>query len=121
VEELHKSGVPAIYGNAANRMLLDSLNLQQARVLVIAVPDPIEARLIADYARDASPALDIVVRTNSAGERQFLQARGVNEAVVGEIELALEMTRHTLHRFGVGTLEVQAILQGLRERSIGAG
>ncbi len=26
------------------------------------------------------------------------------------------MTRHTLHRFGLGTLETQAILQGLRER-----
>jgi CPA2 family monovalent cation:H+ antiporter-2 len=39
---------------------------------------------------------------------------GVNEAVVGEMELALEMTRFTMRRFGVGSTEIQALLQGLR-------
>ena len=39
---------------------------------------------------------------------------GVTEAVVGELELALEMTRFTMRRFGIGSTEIQAILQGLR-------
>jgi hypothetical protein len=37
--------------------------------------------------------------------------------VLGELELALEMTRHTLHRFGVGRLETVATINGLRERA----
>jgi hypothetical protein len=42
---------------------------------------------------------------------------GVSEAVVGELELALEMTRHILHRFGVDGREIQATLQTLRLRT----
>ena len=118
VEDLRRVGMPVVYGNAANRVLLDNLNLRQARVLVVAIPDPIETRLVVDYARETNPGLDIVVRTPTVVERQFLQARGVNEAVVGEVELALEMTRHTLHRFGLSVLEVQTILQGLRARYV---
>ena len=74
------------------------------------------ARRTVDYARGVAPRIDIVVRTHSISEREALVGMGTNEAVIGEMELALEMTRHTLHRFGVGTLETQAVIQGLRDR-----
>jgi hypothetical protein len=48
----------------------------------------------------------------------FLRQRGVGEAVMGELELALEMSRHALRRFGVSAMETLAIVQGLRERAI---
>lgn len=116
VRQLRAQGVPAFLGNAANPVILERVNLKRARVLVVAIPDPVAVRQIVDYARSVNPNLDIVVRTHSETERAFLQRRGVNEAVMGEQELALEMTRHTLHRFGVSGLEVQAIIRGLRER-----
>jgi hypothetical protein len=34
--------------------------------------------------------------------------------VVGELELAFEMTRFTLRRFGVSALETQAVVQRMR-------
>ena len=46
-----------------------------------------------------------------------LRKRGANQAVLGELELALEMTRHTLHRFGVSGMESIATVNGLRERA----
>jgi hypothetical protein len=45
-----------------------------------------------------------------------LRRRGVNEAVSAELELALEMARHTLRRFGVSAAETVVILQGFRSR-----
>jgi len=114
VEELRTRGITAYYGDASNPMLLKHLNLDRARVLVIAVPDPISTRLIVEEARLLNPRLAIVVRTHSETERERLAAMGVNEAVVGEMELALEMTRFTMRRFGVGSTEIQALLQGLR-------
>jgi CPA2 family monovalent cation:H+ antiporter-2 len=60
--------------------------------------------------------LDIVVRTHTAEEMAFMQSRDVGHAVMGEMELALEMTRYTLRRFGVSALEIQAVLNGLRQR-----
>jgi CPA2 family monovalent cation:H+ antiporter-2 len=69
-----------------------------------------------DYARVTNPRLDIVVRTHSPSEASHMRQRGVAEAVVGEHELALEMTRHTLHRYGLSNLEILAITRGLRDR-----
>jgi CPA2 family monovalent cation:H+ antiporter-2 len=63
-----------------------------------------------------NPLLDVVVRTHSEDERQFLQGRGVDEVVLGEWELALEMTRHALQRFGVDGRETETIIQNLRRR-----
>jgi CPA2 family monovalent cation:H+ antiporter-2 len=72
---------------------------------------------VVEYARETVPRLDIVVRTHTVEERERLEQAGANEAIIGEIELALEMTRHTMHRFGVSTLETQAIIRGTRERA----
>jgi CPA2 family monovalent cation:H+ antiporter-2 len=117
VRELRERGVSALRGNAANQVLLERADVKDARILVVAIPDPLAARLIVDYARGVNRRLDIVVRTHSTAELAYLRNRGAAEAVMGELELALEMTRHTLHRFGVGGPEIQAIINGLREQA----
>jgi CPA2 family monovalent cation:H+ antiporter-2 len=118
VRGLREKGVLALLGNAANPVLLDRVALDQARVLVVAIPDPLAARQTVEFARQANRRLDIVVRTHNAAEMKFMRERGVGEAVMGELELALEMTRHTLHRFGVTGAETLATLQGLREHIV---
>jgi CPA2 family monovalent cation:H+ antiporter-2 len=114
--ELRRRGVPALLGNAANPVLLERANLREARLLVVAFPDPFAARLIVDYARGINRRLDIVVRTHTEEQTAFMRARHVSEVVMGEHELALEITRHALHRFGVAASEAQATVIGLRER-----
>ena len=108
--------VPLLLGNAANPVLLERANLAEARLLLIALPDPLAARQIADYARRLNPALDVVARTHSREERAFLERLGVGEAVMGELELALEMTRHALCRFGLDDLEALATVRALRDQ-----
>ena len=117
VRRLQREGIMVMLGSAENHVLLEQAGLTRARVLVVAVPDATTTRAVVEYARDTVPRLDIVARTHSVAERERLEELGVNEAIIGEIELALEMTRHTMHRFGVSTLEAQAIIQGSRERS----
>ena len=114
VRRLRAQGIPALLGSGDNRTLLDQARLRQARVLVIAIPDALSTRRIVDYALQVNPDLHIVARTHTRRERAFLVERGVSEAVIGELELALEMARFTLHRFGVSTIETQAFLQKLR-------
>ncbi|HEY3063041.1 MAG TPA: cation:proton antiporter [Chloroflexota bacterium] len=116
VRRLRGEGVTALLGSADNPVLLDRAVLDRARVLVIAIPDAVAARQIVAYARRGWPRLDIVARTHTAEQLRDLQARGVNEAVSAELELALEMARHTLRRFGVSSAETLAILQGFRSR-----
>jgi CPA2 family monovalent cation:H+ antiporter-2 len=114
VRRLRAQGIPALQGTGDNRTLLDRAQLGHARVLVIAIPDALSTRRIVDYALQVNPDLHIVARTHTRRERAFLVERGVSEAVIGELELALEMARFTLHRFGISSIEAQAFLQKLR-------
>jgi monovalent cation:H+ antiporter-2, CPA2 family len=117
VEALRAREVPALYGDAGSPTLLGHAGLGAARVLVVAIPDAAAVRQVVAYARAAHPRLPVVVRTHSETERDQLRAAGVGEAVLGEQELALELTRYTLQRFGVSANEVRAMLTGLRRRS----
>jgi monovalent cation:H+ antiporter-2, CPA2 family len=116
IRQLRDKGVRAFLGNPANTVLLDRARLDRAAVLVVATPDALEARQIVEYARRRNPHLDVVVRAHNWRERDFMLDREVGQVVMGELELALAMTRHTLHRFGDSTLEIQAFIQRLRRQ-----
>ena len=117
VRQLRERGVPSFVGSAENVILLQRAGVERAHTLIVAMPDPLAARRIVEQARRLRSNLDIVVRTHSLAEVATLRKRGANQAVLGELELALEMTRHTLHRFGVSSMESIATVNGLRERA----
>lgn len=114
VERLRAAGEAVIYGNAAHPSVLAQASPEHARTLVVAIPDPVAARRIVAEARARNPRLDIVVRAHSAADAADFLRLGADEAVIAERELALELTRHTLHRIGLSTMEIQAIIQRLR-------
>jgi CPA2 family monovalent cation:H+ antiporter-2 len=117
VRRLRERGVPAYIGSAENAVLLERAGVNRAHALIVAMPDALAARRIVEQVRQHRKDLDVVVRTHSLAEVATLRKRGANEAILGELELALEMTRHTLHRFGVSSMESIATVNGLRERA----
>jgi monovalent cation:H+ antiporter-2, CPA2 family len=116
VLQLRREGILALYGTADNKVLLERAGVAEAKILVVGVPDSLVTRQVIEHARRLNERIEIVARTHSQQESIHLSRRGVDEAVYAEMELALELTRFTLHRFGVGTLDTQAILQRLRIR-----
>jgi CPA2 family monovalent cation:H+ antiporter-2 len=113
VQRGRERGGAILLGDAGMPVVLDQTGLKGARALVIAIPDPLTTRRIVDYARQVNPQLTIVARANSREERDFLVARGVTVAVVGELEAAAEMARFTLQRFGVSAQEARLIARRL--------
>ena len=92
--------------------------IEHARLIVVATSDPHETRLIVERAHALHPGLDFVVRTHSDAEAAHLRALGGKvQAVHGERELAVQMARYALRRFGVSATEAEAIAQGLRGRA----
>jgi CPA2 family monovalent cation:H+ antiporter-2 len=118
VAEIRRGGVVALYGDAANPVLLQHAHIESARVLILAISDPLAIRHVVDRARRMNPQLSIVARTHSETEWAYLREHGVDEVVLGERELAVEMSRYTLHRFGISGAELQMIVQGLRQRNV---
>lgn len=99
VEDLRKRGVAAVSGNAGDPMVLVQAHIADAAMLVIATPDPLIVRQMAETARSLNPAIEVVLRTHSDDERQLLQKDGIGTVFFGEEELAKGMTAHVLDRF----------------------
>jgi CPA2 family monovalent cation:H+ antiporter-2 len=114
ISELHARGVPCIYGDASNPEILSHAQLKKARVLICTFPDFISIELTTRNALRINPRLDIVARVHRDADAELLKGIGVSELVRPEFEASLEITRHTLHRFGLTSIEIQHILAGLR-------
>ena len=90
-----------IFGDATRPAVLQRAHLDSARLYVIATPDPYHTRAVLDIANGVNPTIGTIVRTHSEAERDYLEGRGVDWALVGERELAIGMMRRTLDRTGV--------------------
>ncbi len=118
ISGLRSQGVPCIYGDASNPEILAHAGLKKARLLVGTFPSSIDTELTVRNARKINPRLDIVARVHRDSDAELLKGIGVSELVRPEFEASLEITRHTLHRLGLTTLEIQRILNGLRRGRI---
>jgi CPA2 family monovalent cation:H+ antiporter-2 len=118
VEQLRARGIAAVYGDASNAEVLERAHVRTARLVIVASSDPHVTRLVVERALAANPAIDFVVRTHSDVEAAHLRAVSSRvQAVHGERELAVQMVRYALRRFGVDSREAEAIAQGLRRHA----
>jgi CPA2 family monovalent cation:H+ antiporter-2 len=76
--------------------VLQAARPDRARLVLVTTPDPFQARAIVELARQANPAIAVVVRTHTDEERAYLQEKGVELAVMGERELARAMAGYAL-------------------------
>jgi CPA2 family monovalent cation:H+ antiporter-2 len=118
LDSLRARGIPCIYGDAANLDILAQAQLERARVMAVTFPDPIGAKLAVANARRINPRLDIVARVHRDEDTEALRELGIAEMVRPELEAGLEVIRHTLHRFGLTSQEIQYIVNALREEGV---
>jgi CPA2 family monovalent cation:H+ antiporter-2 len=99
VEALRKKGVAAVSGNAADPAVLIQAHIAEAAMLVIATPDTLGVRQMAEMARALNSSIEVVVRTHSEDESRLLRKDALGTVFFGEEELAKGMTSHVLQRF----------------------
>lgn len=99
VEKLRKQGVAAVSGNAADPAVLIQAHIAEAAMLVVATPDPLNVRQMAETARTLNPDIEIVLRTHGEDEALMLRKEGIGTVFFGEEELAKGMAGHVLQRF----------------------
>jgi len=99
VEKLRKQGVAAVSGNAAEPAVLIQAHIAEAAMLVVATPDSLNVRQMAETARTLNPDIEIVLRTHGEDESLMLRKEGIGTVFFGEEELAKGMAGHVLQRF----------------------
>jgi monovalent cation:H+ antiporter-2, CPA2 family len=91
VESLHRQGIEAIVGNAADPELARAANYPAARCLLVAVPDGFEGGQIVEQARAINPTLPIIARSHSEEETAHLRRHGASKVTMGEHLIAHAM------------------------------
>jgi monovalent cation:H+ antiporter-2, CPA2 family len=115
VEALREAGVPVVEGDAASPDVLDRAGLADARMLLVAVADPVATQLIVAHAARVRPTLPVVARVEGDAEGNSLRRLGPGVVpVVGTLEAAFQMARHLLEGFDVGVIEREASMIELR-------
>jgi CPA2 family monovalent cation:H+ antiporter-2 len=101
VKELREKDIAAVSGDAAEPAVLIQAHIAKAGMLVIATPDTVSVRRMAEIARMLNSTIEIAVRTHSEEEASLLTKEGVGMVFFGEHELAFAMSRHVLARRGI--------------------
>ena len=119
LEECGRLGAATLFGDAANPHILERAGLERARVLIVAIGDPLTARLATERARQINPRLMIAARARGRTEIEALRRQGAGRIADPEAEAAFELARHALQRMGISGPELAAIVTGLRKDSYG--
>lgn len=119
LDEVARLGAATLFGDAASPAILARCGLDRARLLIVAIGDPLAARLAVERALAINPRLTVASRARGRREIEPLLRVGVARVADPEVEAALELARAALHRMGVSGPEQTAVLLGLRRRVYG--
>jgi len=114
ITELKRRGVPSVFGDASRPGVLAHSGIKTAGLLVIASPDCMQARSIIETARSLNPDVRICARTHDFRQAEELRRLGIDKVTMGEVELALEMSRFSLVSCEVKADEASQIVERLR-------
>jgi CPA2 family monovalent cation:H+ antiporter-2 len=94
VETLRQNGFHALAGDASQEEILKEAAIHKAVALVVAVPDPFEARRIVEVARALKSELKILVRAHNEEERDFFIAQNIDLAITGPRAIGQQMATY---------------------------
>jgi len=107
-------GAVVVYGDATRSEVFHAAKADQARLVVVAMPDAFQSRRVIELARNANPDIAVVARAHSDEEYQYLAQLGVGMVVMGEREIALSMSDYVLQTTGLDAERAQSIVNALR-------
>ena len=125
VRQVPEEGERIHFGDGTRPSVLAGMGVSQARVLVVAISDPMATSRIVWHARRLNPDLYILVRTRYVAEIPRLTRLGANEVIPEEFETSIEIFARVLQEYHVPrnviTMQVELVrregyrmLRGLR-------
>jgi CPA2 family monovalent cation:H+ antiporter-2 len=114
VEICKERGIPVIYGDASQPVVLEAAGLDEARLLLITTPTISATHAIIDRVRQIRPDLHIVARAEGVAQMETLYERGIYEVVQPELEAGLEITRQALLHLNLPATEIQRFTDAVR-------
>lgn len=114
VTQVKNKGIPLIYGDASQEIVLEAARVKQACLVLITTPAMIVTRTIVDHVRHSNPTVHIVARAEGIEQMQALHQHGVYEVVQPEFEAGLEITRQALLHLNIPATDIQRFIDTTR-------
>ena len=121
VETLSRECVPVLYGDAASSTILDHAALNEAKALVVTVPDESVGAVIVAAGRQIRADLPIIARASSEEGARNLAELGAGSLVRPEFEGGLQILRSTLLTLGFPSRRIQMFTDEIRGREVTGG
>lgn len=99
--DARKSGYSVLYGDVSRRELIEKLDLDQAKAVVLTMDDPALTKRVAKRLRAEHPALPIIARARDTDHAAALYRAGVTDAVPEALEASLQLSEAVLVDIGV--------------------
>jgi CPA2 family monovalent cation:H+ antiporter-2 len=114
VKSLRARNVPAVFGDAAQRVILAAAQADQAALVILAIPENDRARQAVRRIRALNPTVQILARVHDLAWRARLMEAGAAEVIQPEEEAASTLIRHALERLSLPRERVLAYLNRFR-------
>src|SRR5436309_1166971 len=114
VKSLRARNVPAVFGDAAQRVILAAAQADQAALVILAIPENDRARQVVRRVRGFNPSVQILARVHDLAWRSRLMEAGAAEVIQPEEEAASTLIRHALERLSLPRDRVLAYLNRFR-------
>ncbi|MCX8207291.1 MAG: cation:proton antiporter [Methanothrix sp.] len=108
------NGEPIYYGDATQESVLRHLGIRDARVIVIAISDPMATRQIVEMARRLNENIFIIARTRYVQEVEALHRLGADEVVPEEYETSVKIFAKVLERYQLPRNDIERFVEDVR-------
>jgi CPA2 family monovalent cation:H+ antiporter-2 len=115
-EDLREKGIPCLYGDAANIEVLRKASLPLAKLLVVALPDPVGTRLAVRHAKQLNDRLQMLCRAHRTADIEELYALGADQVIQPEFEASVEAIRYTLTVLGYSQQQIDMYTSEIRHQ-----
>lgn len=113
-EQVKTAGLPVIYGDASQPIVLEASKIEKARLLLITTPAIVVTQSIVNHVQQLNPDLNIVARAEGIEQMKTLYSKGVYMVVQPELEAGLEITRQALLNLHIPITEIQNYTDSVR-------
>jgi CPA2 family monovalent cation:H+ antiporter-2 len=114
VRTVRRRGVQCLFGDASSEHVLDAARVDEAALVVVAVPQVERAYLAVRYIRNRNPEAPVLARAHNYADRDRLVSAGATEVIQPEVEAASTLIRHALRRLELPRDRVLAYLERFR-------
>jgi CPA2 family monovalent cation:H+ antiporter-2 len=115
LSDLTTQKVPAVWGDVTREEILRAAGLENARILVVAVPDQYTVHLSIERGRRLNPSVFVIARAVREHHVAELHKLGVDAVVQPEFEGGVEMVRQALIRYEYNEADALRLVDTLRK------